>query len=59
MQSGICNDLTSQQILLAIQDPDLAQQVKGMLTRHRVKELKASPTLLLSLNAFIIPTPAF
>jgi DNA-binding NtrC family response regulator len=37
MQSGVDNDLLNRQILLAIQTPDLAEQVKGMLTQHNVK----------------------
>lgn len=37
------------QILLAIQTPDLAQQVKGMLTQHSIKEFTdfSSPTAIL------------
>ena len=59
MQSGVCNDLTSQQILLAIQDPDLAQQVKGLLKCYCVNELKAfsNPTTILECVHNMPPRP--
>ena len=40
VQSEVCNDINYQEILLAIQNSDLAQQVKGILTSFCVKELK-------------------
>ena len=48
-QSGFRNDLIRQQILLAIQNPDLGRQVRGMLASHDVMELNAltNPTSIL------------
>jgi len=49
LQTGGCNDLNREQILLAIHDPDLGQQVKGMLACQGIGQLKifSNPTTIL------------